>query len=58
MGGAIALLLHRKMPDYWSGAILVAPMCKVRIILITHTRALRKDANLMQISAVIYSKDI
>ncbi|KAE8670709.1 Ribosomal L29 family protein [Hibiscus syriacus] len=30
MGGAVALLLHKKMPDYWHGAVLVAPMCKVR----------------------------
>ncbi|KAF1878951.1 hypothetical protein Lal_00047623, partial [Lupinus albus] len=29
MGGAVALLLHRKMPQYWNGAILVAPMCKI-----------------------------
>ncbi|KAG9453841.1 hypothetical protein H6P81_006745 [Aristolochia fimbriata] len=29
MGGAVALLLHRKKPNYWDGAILVAPMCKI-----------------------------
>ncbi|GAU12142.1 hypothetical protein TSUD_01080 [Trifolium subterraneum] len=29
MGGAVALLLHRKNPDYWDGAILAAPMCKI-----------------------------
>lgn len=29
MGGALALLLHRKQPSFWNGAILVAPMCKV-----------------------------
>ncbi|KAJ1436393.1 Serine aminopeptidase, S33 [Sesbania bispinosa] len=29
MGGAVALLLHRKKPDYWDGAVLVAPMCKI-----------------------------
>ncbi|XP_022993725.1 caffeoylshikimate esterase-like [Cucurbita maxima] len=29
MGGAVALLVHRKQPDYWDGAILVAPMCKI-----------------------------
>lgn len=29
MGGAMALRLHRKKPDYWDGAVLVAPMCKV-----------------------------
>ncbi|KAJ6357809.1 hypothetical protein OIU78_005612 [Salix suchowensis] len=29
LGGSIALLLHRKKPEFWSGAILVAPMCKI-----------------------------
>ncbi|XP_074582411.1 caffeoylshikimate esterase-like isoform X2 [Curcuma longa] len=29
MGGAVALLLHRKDPTYWDGAVLVAPMCKI-----------------------------
>ncbi|GFP97112.1 caffeoylshikimate esterase, partial [Phtheirospermum japonicum] len=29
MGGAVVLLLHRKRPDYWDMAVLVAPMCKI-----------------------------
>jgi len=29
MGGAVALLLHRARPDFWAGAVLVAPMCKI-----------------------------
>lgn len=29
MGGAMILRLHRKLPDFWDGAVLVAPMCKV-----------------------------
>lgn len=29
MGGAMVLLLHRKKPDFWDGAVLVAPMCKI-----------------------------
>ncbi|CAO2816518.1 unnamed protein product [Amaranthus hypochondriacus] len=29
MGGAVVLRLHRKMPEFWDGAILVAPMCKI-----------------------------
>ncbi|KAL1541393.1 acylglycerol lipase [Salvia divinorum] len=29
MGGAMALKLHMKKPDYWDGAVLVAPMCKI-----------------------------
>ncbi|KAL9678156.1 hypothetical protein QQ045_015995 [Rhodiola kirilowii] len=29
MGGAVALLIHRKKPNYWDGAVLSAPMCKI-----------------------------
>ncbi|KAJ7975879.1 Caffeoylshikimate esterase [Quillaja saponaria] len=29
MGGAVLLLLHRKNPTFWDGAVLVAPMCKI-----------------------------
>ncbi|WZZ82565.1 hypothetical protein YC2023_103137 [Brassica napus] len=29
MGGAVALLLHKKDPSFWNGALLVAPMCKI-----------------------------
>ncbi|KAG6430589.1 hypothetical protein SASPL_108659 [Salvia splendens] len=29
MGGAMVLRLHRKMPEFWDGAVLVAPMCKI-----------------------------
>lgn len=29
MGGAVALLLHRKDPAFWDGAVLAAPMCKI-----------------------------
>lgn len=32
MGGAVVLLLERKKPDFWDGAVLVAPMCKVCMI--------------------------
>jgi acylglycerol lipase len=31
MGGSVALLLNRKEPAYWDGAVLLAPMCKVLI---------------------------
>lgn len=33
MGGAVALLLHKKDPKFWNGAVLVAPMCKVILVL-------------------------
>lgn len=29
MGGAVALLLHKRDPVFWDGAVLVAPMCKI-----------------------------
>ncbi|ERN12224.1 hypothetical protein AMTR_s00034p00202150 [Amborella trichopoda] len=29
MGGALVVMLHRKMPSFWDGALLVAPMCKI-----------------------------
>lgn len=29
MGGAVALKVHLKQPDFWNGAVLVAPMCKI-----------------------------
>ncbi|XP_057535921.1 caffeoylshikimate esterase-like isoform X2 [Amaranthus tricolor] len=29
MGGAVTLLLHKKDPTFWHGAVLVAPMCKI-----------------------------
>ncbi|KAJ4719797.1 Caffeoylshikimate esterase-like [Melia azedarach] len=29
MGGAMVLFLQRKKPDYFDGAVLVAPMCKI-----------------------------
>ncbi|XP_022769810.1 caffeoylshikimate esterase-like [Durio zibethinus] len=29
MGGAVALLLHKKAPSFWNGAVLIAPMCKI-----------------------------
>ncbi|KAL6620098.1 hypothetical protein ACP70R_035237 [Stipagrostis hirtigluma subsp. patula] len=29
MGGAVVLLVHRKDPTFWDGAVLVAPMCKI-----------------------------
>lgn len=29
MGGAICLLIHFQQPDYFKGAVLMAPMCKI-----------------------------
>lgn len=33
MGGAVSLKIHFKQPDAWTGAVLVAPMCKVMTFL-------------------------
>ncbi|KAJ0771002.1 putative 2-acylglycerol O-acyltransferase [Helianthus annuus] len=29
MGGAVAIKVHLKQPEFWNGAVLVAPMCKI-----------------------------
>ncbi|KAF5798696.1 putative 2-acylglycerol O-acyltransferase [Helianthus annuus] len=29
MGGAVAIKMHLKQPEFWNGAVLVAPMCKI-----------------------------
>ena len=39
MGGAVALKMHRKQPNAWTGAVLVAPMCKV----ISESRSMYQD---------------
>ncbi|GER33738.1 alpha/beta-Hydrolases superfamily protein [Striga asiatica] len=41
MGGAMALRLHRKKPEYWDGAILVAPMCKIAEEMRPHPMAIK-----------------
>ncbi|PNT65638.1 caffeoylshikimate esterase isoform X2 [Brachypodium distachyon] len=61
MGGAIVLMLHRKEPTFWDGAILVAPMCKIvedmkpRPIVIT---ILSKLSNVIPTWKIIPSEDI
>jgi acylglycerol lipase len=30
MGGAVSLKIHLKQPNAWAGAVLLAPMCKVK----------------------------
>lgn len=39
MGGAVALKMHCKQPNAWTGAVLVAPMCKV----ISESRSMYQD---------------
>lgn len=36
MGGAMSLRIHRKNPTFWDGAVLIAPMCKVSLLLLLH----------------------
>ncbi|RAL51228.1 hypothetical protein DM860_010730 [Cuscuta australis] len=50
MGGALALLLHRKKPLFWDGAVLVAPMCKIAEDIKPHPMVIRA---LTQLSKVI-----
>ncbi|KAK6149947.1 hypothetical protein DH2020_017472 [Rehmannia glutinosa] len=46
MGGAVVLLLHRKKPDYWDMAVLVAPMCKIADEMKPHSLMLKIAAML------------
>ncbi|XP_008776304.2 caffeoylshikimate esterase-like [Phoenix dactylifera] len=61
MGGAVVLLLHRKEPTYWNGAILVAPMCKIademkpRPIVVS---ILKKLCNIIPTWKVVPTQDI
>jgi hypothetical protein len=50
LGGAVALLLHRKKPDFWDGAVLVAPMCKVTLYIMSFTFGL-SPCHLSQITS-------
>lgn len=61
MGGAVVLLLHRKMPHFWDGAVLVAPMCKIADDLKPNPLVipfLAKLANLMPTWRIVPTQDI
>uniref|UniRef100_A0A2P2JKM0 Caffeoylshikimate esterase n=1 Tax=Rhizophora mucronata TaxID=61149 RepID=A0A2P2JKM0_RHIMU len=61
MGGAVALLLHRKQPTFWDGAVLVAPMCKIAEDAKPHPmviNVLTKLCNYIPTWKIIPTKDI
>ncbi|KAJ9175640.1 hypothetical protein P3X46_014178 [Hevea brasiliensis] len=61
MGGAVALLLHREKPEFWDGAILVAPMCKIAEDMKPHPMVisiLTKLSGYIPTWKIIPSKDI
>ncbi|KAL3523761.1 hypothetical protein ACH5RR_016595 [Cinchona calisaya] len=61
MGGAVVLLLHRKKPEYWDGAVLVAPMCKIADDMKPHplvTTVLTKLCNIIPTWKIIPTKDV
>ncbi|KAG1365728.1 caffeoylshikimate esterase-like [Cocos nucifera] len=61
MGGAVVLLLHRKEPTYWNGAILVAPMCKIADKMKPHPMVvsiLRKLCNIIPTWKIVPTQDI
>lgn len=61
MGGALALLIHRKEPGSWNGAVLVAPMCKISEKLKPPelvTSILRKLAYVVPTWKIVPSRDI
>lgn len=61
MGGAVVLKLHRKMPNFWNGAILVAPMCKIAEEMKPHpmvVNVLSKLCKVIPTWKIIPTKDI
>ncbi|XP_064983897.1 caffeoylshikimate esterase-like [Musa acuminata AAA Group] len=61
MGGAVAILLHRRNPYYWNGAVLVAPMCKIADDMKPHPAMnviLRKLSNIIPTWRIVPTKDI
>lgn len=61
MGGAVALLLHRARPSYWSGAVLVAPMCKIAEEMKPHpvvVRVLKAMTSIVPAWRIVPSKDV
>ncbi|RZR97537.1 hypothetical protein BHM03_00026733 [Ensete ventricosum] len=61
MGGATVLLLHRKEPSYWNGAVLVAPMCKIADELKPHpfvVSILRKLSYIIPTWKIVPTQDI
>ncbi|KAI4339209.1 hypothetical protein MLD38_024173 [Melastoma candidum] len=61
MGGAIALFLHMKNPEFWDGAVLSAPMCKISDDMRPHpvvTYVLTQLCKLIPTWKVIPSPDI
>ncbi|OMP02679.1 Alpha/beta hydrolase-1 [Corchorus olitorius] len=57
MGGAVALFLHKKMPDFWHGAILAAPMYDIKPSPLV-TYVLRGLCWLAPTSKAVVTKDI
>ncbi|KAM7524210.1 hypothetical protein LguiA_014112 [Lonicera macranthoides] len=61
MGGAVALKVHLKQPNEWSGAILVAPMCKIADAMVPSrvmTQVLTGVAKLLPKSKLVPQKNI
>ncbi|XP_052622358.1 caffeoylshikimate esterase-like [Lactuca sativa] len=61
MGGAVALLVHRKDPTFWHGAILVAPMCKINLKVRPHPRVLHtieRIEDLIPRWKILFAKDV
>ncbi|KAL6630706.1 hypothetical protein ACP70R_028557 [Stipagrostis hirtigluma subsp. patula] len=61
MGGAVALLLHRARPDFWTGAVLVAPMCKIADDMRPHplvVNILRAMTNIIPTWKIVPTNDV
>ncbi|XVF75429.1 hypothetical protein PTKIN_Ptkin13bG0188100 [Pterospermum kingtungense] len=61
MGGAVLLLVHKKKPEYWDGAVLIAPMCKISDEMKPHPlviKVLEKLCNYIPTWKIIPSQDV
>ncbi|KAL8123878.1 caffeoylshikimate esterase-like isoform X1 [Apium graveolens] len=61
MGGAIALKVHLKQPHAWSGALLIAPMCKIADDMLPSkfvTRVLISLAKVLPKKKIVPQKDL
>ncbi|XP_027367954.1 caffeoylshikimate esterase-like [Abrus precatorius] len=60
-GGAVCLLLHKKCPSFWDGAIFVAPVCKISEKLRPHPKVvniLTKVDDIIPILKIFPTKDV
>ncbi|KAH1136291.1 hypothetical protein GYH30_026680 [Glycine max] len=43
MGASVYLLLHKRDPSFWDGVVLIAPMCKVTLLVLQGKQDVVRD---------------